>query len=194
MNRQRAGAEQSCGARGPLPRGHLASVAEDFLPAARATAGRPAGAGIGVAVAAPGRADTAVILADLLAAAALGPGLDLGGELASRLTRWEREPQVIEFARRRPLLFWCPVGGEGLSLGSALTLGRIGALLQPQQVTLLWLANADVAPGRPPATRQRERALALARAAVPAAGVNLHCLGWCGRLRRELHDLARRFG
>ena len=63
---------------------------------------------------------------------------DLGGAIGVRLERLERGGPLTRPAATRPLLVWCPLGGEGLSLVAALALGRLGAMLQPTHLTVLW--------------------------------------------------------
>jgi hypothetical protein len=174
-------------------RHHLSAVADAFLPFAPPRQ-RERPDALAVYAAAPGDLDTAGILATLLPAHPSQSCHDLGGAVGLRVGRWEREGRFSDAKSGRPLLLWCPVGPEGLALVSALTLGRLAALLCPRKLTVLWFAAGVEAPGRRPDTRHRQRVLALATAAVPQAAVALHCLGWLAESRRELEDLARRFG
>jgi hypothetical protein len=174
-------------------RHHLAAVADAFLPFASPRQ-RERPDALTVYAAAPGDLDTAGILATLLLAHPSRSCHDLGGLVGLRVGRWERGGQLGDTNSGRSLLLWCPVGPEGLALTSALTLGRLAALLCPRKLTVLWFAAGVEAPGRRPDNRQRLRVKALAVAAVPQAEVALHCLGWLAESRRELEDLARRFG
>lgn len=183
----------------PVPGGaagrrhHLAAVADDFLPMRAAGPARVRPVAPAVYAAAPGRCDTAAILAGLHAAGADPARHDLGGTVGQRLERWELEGQSGLFEPQGAVLLWCPVDQEGPSVESALALGRLGALLQPSRITLLWLAAGPAAPGRLPSGRLQQRVRDLARAAVPGAEVRLHCLGWRRARGAELEDLARRF-
>lgn len=174
-------------------RHHLAAVADDFLPMRAAEPARHRPVVPAVYAAAPGRCDTAAILAGLLAAGGDPAHHDLGGTVDQRLERWEREGQSGLFEPQGAVLLWCPVEQEGPSVASALALGRLGALLQPSRITLLWLAAGPSVSGHLPAGRLQQRVRDLARAAVPGAEVRLHCLGWQGARDVELQDLARRF-
>lgn len=193
MNRDCFGSDPAHGAWRTSARGHLAAIVDDLLPTidrveAPATAGETA-----ILVAAPGRADTSEVMTILPAGTAGGTWHELGGGVAERLDRWERDGRLAPYAAGHTLLLWCLVGDEGPALGTALILGRIGAMLHPRRVSLLWFAGRTPPAGRIPAASQRERALALAQAAVPAASISLHCLGWLGEPGRELRRLARRF-
>ncbi len=177
----------------PPLRGHLAAVAADFLPLPSVQLDPARETTVPVFFGAPGDADTAAAMAALVATSDGGATHDLGARLRTRLGVWERKRRPVAEDRVGPLLFWCLVDREGPSLGSALALGRIGALLQPRRVTLLWFSGRIPPPGRCPEQQQRDRTLALARAAVPGVGVSLHCIGWLGEPQRELSELARRF-
>lgn len=148
---------------------------------------------ISVFAAAPGDVDTAGVLATLMPSDQATACHDLGGAVGLRIGRWERDGWLIDANGDRPLLLWCPVGREALTLGAALTLGRLAALLSPRRLTTLWFAAGDEAPGRGPDARHRQRALDLVTAAAPGAEISLHCLGWLGESRPELEELARRF-
>ena len=179
-------------------RHHLASVADAFLSpsATDATAGaqsvRPP-----LFTAAPGTSDTASVLS------LLRPVLesdeeatadcDLGGAIGVRLARLERSLALARFAARQPLLIWCPRGKEGLSLVAALALGRLGALLQPSRLTVLWFAGPGRLAARDPGPDHCRRASTLAQAAIPGAAVAVHCLGWSNDAQAQLADLAHRF-
>ncbi|MDY0108837.1 MAG: hypothetical protein RBT60_02760 [Candidatus Krumholzibacteria bacterium] len=176
-------------------RHHLAAVADAFLPVGppAKAAGRTDGGN--VYAAAPGGVDTAGVLSVLCAGSTTKRCRDLGGGIADRLRRWERDGRLPLSEPGQPVLIWCPIAEEALSLVCTFTLGRLGALLQPEKVTLLWFAGSQAqrSRGLAPAVTLRARAVALAGAAVPAADVVLHCLGWDGDAGQELRDLARRF-
>lgn len=179
-------------------RHHLASVADAFLssPAAdeavRAPLDQPP-----LFTAAPGTSDTASVLAVLRQNSELGEGpdadRDLGGAIGVCLVRLERGGALARPAAPPPLLIWCPRGREGLSLVAALALGRLGALLQPSHLTVLWFPGPGRAVDRDPDLEQCRRASRLARAAIPTAAVAVHCLGWTEDAQTQLADLARRF-
>jgi hypothetical protein len=118
---------------------------------------------------------------------------DLGYQIEGKLGRFERDARFIYGAGAPTSLFWALNAEEGLSLRCALALGRMGAVLRPRRVTLLWFAGRNGPVGRLPSVNHRERALALAKVAVPAAMVQLCCLGWLADARNDMNDLARRF-
>ena len=184
-------ADPGCETRRSPLRGHLAAVADDFLPVQSCKGAEALARPRIVMVGAPGRADTGTVLSILDARPSARPGIDLGGGIGQRLGRLERESR---HAIASPLLFWCLVAEEALALGSALALGRVGAMLQPDRVSLLWFAQQNRPAGRIPRASQRQLVLAMSRAAVPEVAVSLFCLGWLGEPNRELRHLARWFG
>jgi len=179
-------------------RHHLVSVAEAFLsaPAADESACAPSDQP-SLFTAAPGTSDTASVLAALRSAPKSGErrdeDRDLGGAIGVRLERLERGGALVRPAAPSPLLIWCPQGEEGLSLVAALALGRLGALLQPSHLTVLWFRGPGWAADRNPGPEQCRRASQLAQAAIPNAVVAIHCLGWTENAQAQLADLARRF-
>lgn len=179
-------------------RHHLAAVADAFLPlpAGADSEGVPPGLAPGLApmfAAAPGASDTASVLAVLQPDSAPSAGHDLGGAIGVRLCRLERDRSLARSTEAPPLLIWCPRGEEGLSLVAALALGRLGALLQPSHLTVLWFAGPDQTADRDPDLHHCQQASTLARAAIPLAAVSVHCLGWSEDAQVQLTDLARRF-
>ena len=141
-------------------------------------------------VAAPGDADTALVLNHLAPRRRERACHDLGSGVAVRLARWEREALLGAAGAPRPMLLWCPRAAEGTSLLAGLTLGRLAALLRPCRLTVLWFAAEAAAP---PTDRMRRRADRLFAAAVPETTVSLHCVGWAGDAADELESLGRRF-
>jgi len=179
-------------------RHHLASVADAFLssPAVDESVGalpdQPP-----LFTAAPGTSDTASVMAVLRPVPESGEGWDedrdLGGAIGVRLERLERGRALARLAAPPPLLIWCPRGREGLSLVAALALGRLGALLKPSHLTVLWFPGPGRAVDSDPGPEQCHRASRLAQAAIPTAAVAVHCLGWTEDAQTQLADLARRF-
>ncbi|HOX26563.1 MAG TPA: hypothetical protein PLL30_08265 [Candidatus Krumholzibacteria bacterium] len=169
------------------------AVAEAFLPAAR-TGHEPARDRAGcLYAAAPGAVDTAAILASFGSAAGTAPRFDLGGEVWTRLARWERTGWRAPFPADQAILLWCPRAAEGTSLTASMVLGRLGALIRPRRLTILWHWGESRPPGRLPDAVQRARAESLAGAAVPGAAVTLHCVGWISTVASDLGDLAQRY-
>ncbi len=88
-------------------------------------------------------------------------------------------------------MIWCPRGREAWSLVAGMALGRIGALIKPHQVTVLWYADAGDDVGALPSSAVRERIAARARAAVPGSRVTVHPVGWIEEAEADLTLLAQ---
>ena len=175
-------------------RHHLAAVADAFLPLSAGA--DPEGVLPGpppLFAAAPGASDTASILSVLRPDSAPNTGHDLGGAIGVRLGRLERDRPLARLSAPPPLLIWCPRGEEGLSLVAALALGRLGALLQPSHLSVLWFAGPGQTTDRDPDPHHRQQVSTLAKAAIPLAAVSVHCLGWTEDAQVQLTDLAHRF-
>jgi hypothetical protein len=173
-------------------RHHLGAVADAFLPPAAAAPG--ARAAPPLFAAAPGATDTAAVLEILRPSSKGGTTRDLGAAIGVRLGRLERSGAMAPVGATSPLLIWCPRAEEGLSLTAALALGRLGALIRPARITMLWFAASGPRTGREPTAAQVAAAGALARAAAGKAVVGVHCVGWTDDPLRQLGDLVGRFG
>lgn len=177
------------GGRRQSRRHHLAAVADAFLSPTppRANPAPPA-----AVIAAPGPG-TAAVPPVLIGSMGAERTCDLGAGVVSSLPRWEREGFDTPVPGSYPVLFWCVVGREATSLVAALALGRLAALLEPVNTTLLWTPAPDAAPTPPPVRGIRERARRLAAAAAPRARVAVHCVGWSRDATVDLQALAVRF-
>jgi hypothetical protein len=171
-------------------RHHVASVADVFLspgPAQRVPATRPT-----ILLAAPGESASRMVVPLRNALPAKVPTHLLGDHVGERLPCWETAGRV-DGVTTGGILMWCVRGTEASSLSCGLLLGRLVAMLAPRATTVLWLPESDGGRTSAPAASARDVANRLVGAAVNAAGVVVHCVGWSQSLGADLGSLARRF-
>lgn len=175
------------GLRGTPGLHQLAEVAEAFLSSTKSEPVAPNPMSP-IFVAAPGDVSTAEVLAILDR-----PGShDLGSAAGVRLARWERDEGFQRASREKALMIWCPRGLEAWSLVASMALGRIGALLKPSRVTVLWHAGAGDHLDIAPTLASRDRVTARTSAAVPGSRVTVHPVGWGREVAVDLANLLSR--
>lgn len=168
---------------------HLGAVADVFLPLERSPARSAPQVAPDLCAAAPGDGDTSRVLAVYASFGACGRFRDLGGGIGDRIARWEGADRSAPPLPARSTLLWCPRGAEAMTVRGAVLLGRLGALLRPEAVHVLWLAAGSRPPGRRPTGRQVRHAARLASAAIPGIAVDVHCLGWLESIEQDARRL-----